>query len=440
MAASDPAKQDPSRALRDLDRYLLITADTHAGASPAGYGPYLERRWQDDFRVWLDQSAELARLMRRVMGDRSIGVDGDPDVDGDRNWDSARRLRETEADGVVAEVVFPNTSPPFAPSMMSEFGEAGLGDDPERRWAGIRAYNRWLADFCREAPGRRAGIVQIFLPFVEESVKEIRWARENGLTGGVLLPGAPPGSGVEPLYAPCYEPIFAVCEELEMPLNHHSGGATPDFGPYLPQSLAMFMLEVTWWAQRALWHLMFSGVFERHPRLHFVLTETGVDWVPGVLRKLDVFFHRMKTNDQCSESIFGGPTVARMSLTPSEYFARQCHVGASFLPPRECAMRREIGVDRIMWGTDYPHVEGSHPYTRELLRLAFQGVDPEEIQRMVGLNAAALYGFDLDRLVPLAARVGPRRSEIAEPLAYRDLPRAALKCPGFSPDNQIAAG
>ena len=428
-----------SDPLANLDRYLLITADTHAGSSPEGYGPYLEQKWQADYQGWLEQSAQMAKVMRQVMGSRSIGVDGDPDIDGDRNWNTARRLSETEADGVVAEVIFPNTASPFAPSMMSEFGEAELGKDYEKRWAGIRASNRWLADFCSEAPGRRAGIVQIFLPFVEESVKEIRWAKKAGLTGGVLLPGAPPGSGIEPLYSPAYEPIFAVCEELEMPLNHHSGGATPDFGMYMPESLAMFMLEVTWWAHRALWHLMFSGVFERHPNLQFALTETGVGWVPGVLEELDIFYHQMKHNDQCSEHLFGGPTVAKMSLTPSEYFARQCHIGASFLPPKECAGRDQIGIDRIMWGSDYPHVEGCYPYTRELLRLTFAGVDPTDIQAMVGGNAAKLYGFDLERLVPLAAKFGPTKAEIAEAFDPTSLPIEAQKCPGFAPHNQRSA-
>ncbi|MGI9591538.1 MAG: amidohydrolase family protein [Myxococcota bacterium] len=422
-----------------MDRYLLITADTHAGSSPEGYGPYLERKWQDAFRDWLVESERTAQLVRQVMGDHSIGVDGDPDVDGGRNWDGKRRLGETEADGVVAEVIFPNTTPPFAPSMISEFGEAEVGQDYERRWAGIRAHNRWLADFCSEAPGRRAGVAQIFLPFVEESVKEIHWARENGLFGGVLLPGAPPGSGVAPLYASEYEPIFAACAELGLPLNHHAGGACPDFGPYLPQSLAMYMLEVTWWSHRALWHLMFSGVFERYPDLQFVLTETGVSWAIPALEELDHFYRRMKDNDQCSEHIFGGPTVAKMSLLPSEYFARQCHLGASFLPPKECARRHELGLDRIMWGTDYPHVEGSYPYTRELMRLTFAGVDPDEIQQLVGGNAARLYGFDLAQLAPLAARFGPTKAEIAEPLAPEAIPPRALKCPGFAPDNRIRA-
>ena len=322
---------------------------------------------------------------------------------------------------------------------MSAFEEPVVGPELERRWAGLQAHNRWLADFCAEAPGRRAGVAQILLPNVEGSVEEIRWARENGLVGGVFLPGAPPGSGLPPLYAPEYEPILAVCEELEMPINHHSGGGTPDFGMYLPQSLAVYMLEVTWWAHRTLGHLMFSGVFERYPKLQFALTETGTAWVPGVLSQLDEFYSRMKYEDQCSEHMFGGPAVAKLSLKPSEYFARQCHIGASFLSPKDCALRHEIGIDRIMWGSDYPHIEGSYPYTRELLRLTFAGGDPAEIQQLVAGNVAALYGFDLDLLAPLAARFGPTRAEIAEPFDYGKLPAAARKCPGFAPERQVQA-
>jgi predicted TIM-barrel fold metal-dependent hydrolase len=221
-----------------------------------------------------------------------------------------------------------------------------------------------------------------------------------------------------------------------MPLNHHSGGATPDFGTYMPQALTMFMLEVTWWAHRALWHLMFSGVFERHPKLQFVLTETGVQWAPAALEQLDHFYKQMKHNDQCSEHIFAAAAVAPLSLTPSEYFARQCHLGASFLPPHECDLRHQIGIDRILWGSDYPHVEGSHPYTREHLRLTFAGVGEDEIQQMTALNSARVYRFDLAKLAPLAALHGPKKSEIARPFDVQDLPHEAQKCPAFAPDRQ----
>ena len=88
---------------------------------------------------------------------------------------------------------FPNQLPPFFPKTSLVHQPPGASDgDLERRWAGLRAHNRWLADFCADAPGRRAGICQIMLHDVEGSVAEIRWAAEAGLTGGVLLPGAPP--------------------------------------------------------------------------------------------------------------------------------------------------------------------------------------------------------------------------------------------------------
>src|SRR5436305_1926704 len=88
-----------------------------------------------------------------------------------------------------------------------------------------------MADFCADAPGRRAGIAQIMLHDIPAAVEEIRWAKEHGLTGGVLLPGAPPGSGLPPLHdATYYEPLWAVCEELDLPVNHHSGSAAPPAG------------------------------------------------------------------------------------------------------------------------------------------------------------------------------------------------------------------
>ena len=422
--------------LKEMDRYLLITADAHAGPEHRSYGSYLEQKWQSDFNDWCVEVDEWTVQMRGVMGATSIAVGGDLELDGGRNWDSARRLAETEADGVVAEVIFSNTSPPFAPRLLTEFGEPEAGRDFERRWAGIQAHNRWLADFCAELPGRRAGIVQVYLPNVKGSVEEIRWAKENGLTGGVLLPGAPPGSGIAPLYAPEYEAIWAVCEELGMPVNHHAGAAVPDFGQYMPESLTMYMLEVKWWAHRALWHLMFSGVFERHPSLQFVLTEVGAGWAPDVLRELDHFYNQMKNEPETSEHIFGGPAVAKMPLTPSEYFERQCHLGASFLAPRDCEIRHEIGVDKIMWGSDYPHTEGSYPYSREHLRLTLAGVPEDEIHMMLATNAAAVYGFDIEALAKVAAMVGPTKAEMALPLDMADLPREARKCPAFGAGNQ----
>lgn len=427
-----------------LDHHIVISADTHCGADMRAYKPYLEAKYHDDFDVWADAMDEAAAKTEALFAGsgrstRNVGVDGDPVLDADRNYSSERRLSEQQEDGVVASVLFPNTQPPFAPPAATQFEAPPYSDDFEHRWAGLRAHNRWLADFVSEAPERRSGIAQIFLGDVAGSVAEIEWAAEHDLRGGILIPGAPPDSPFEPLYSASYEPIWAAAAAHDMTLNHHAGGATPNFGNHFPASLAMFMLEVSWWSQRALWHLMFSGVFERHPELRWVNTETGTAWIPETLAKLDSFYHRMKYSTYGSESIFGGMAVKDMSLTPTEYWQRQCYVGASFLRPVEAPMCREIGIDNVMWGSDYPHIEGSHPHTREHLRLTFAQLPVAETIKLLTTNAARVYKFDLAALAPLAAQWCPTKAEVATPIDYSDIPETAKGCPGMNPLNQVEA-
>ncbi len=398
--------------------YVVISADGHAGNEIHAYRDYLEQAYLDEFDRWV-----------------ATYVCPFPDLEGpdaSRNWDSDRRLAEMEADGIVGEVLFPNTVPPFFPkSSLTARPPAADAAEHELRWAGLRAHNRWLADFCAATPGRRAGIAQILLTDVDAAVTEIRWARDAGLSGGVLLPGAPPGTGVAPLYSPTYDPIWQVCEELGMPVNHHSGSAVPPMDETAVDKV-VFLLEVTWWAHRALPHLVFGGVLERFPQMQLVLTEQGTAWIPEELARLDYFFERMHSAAGSQEVEWGNAVVSKLSLKPSEYWARQCHVGASFIRPAEVPLRSTVGVDRIMWGSDYPHRESSYPYSHEALRLSFAGVDAHEVQVMVGANAADLYGFDLEALAPIAARVGPTVAEIADPISPDDIPAAARRCPAFA--------
>jgi predicted TIM-barrel fold metal-dependent hydrolase len=407
------------------ERYTVVSADCHAGNELPRYREYLERRYVDEFDAW---EATFEIPYEDLKG-----------PDGSRNWDSDRRVAELEDDGVVAEVLFPNTVPPFYPaSSLKAQPPAASAGDLELRWAGLRAHNRWLADFCAAAPGRRAGIAQILLHDVDAAVAEVRATATAGLRGGVLLPGAPPGTGLAPLYEPDYEPLWTACEELGVVVNHHSGSAVPPMGD-TPEDNVVFLLEVTWWAHRALWHLIVGGVLERHPGLHVVFTEQGTAWIPDQLQTLDYFFGRMRTASGSQEIEWGRSVVERLSLTPSEYWARQCHVGSSFIRPSEVPLRHAVGVDRIMWGSDYPHREASFPYSRQALRLAFAGVDPAEVRAMVGENAARLYGFDLDALAPIAARVGPLVADVARPLAVDEIPSDAERCPAFVGAAQLAA-
>jgi hypothetical protein len=108
---------------------------------------------------------------------------------------------------------------------------------------------------------------------------------------------------------------------------------------------------------------------------------------------------------------------------PSFYAKRNCWYGASFPSPAEIKDRYVVGVDRICWGSDYPHYEGTFPFTREALRLTFADVDPTETRMMLGENAAKLYGFDLEALAPIAERVGVTPEYVSKPLT--EIPAAA---------------
>ena len=382
------------------DRYIVISSDCHAGAPMLAYRDYIEKKWHDEFDAW-------AAAYENPFDDlRSPAAY--------RNWDSNRRSQELEDDGVVAEVLFPNTIPPFFPAGLLATHQPTTRDDYDHRFAGIQAHNRWLADFCAETPGRRAGIAQIFLYDIDDAVEEVKRAREANLFGGILLPGVAPDSGLPPLYAPEYEPIWAVCEDLDMPINNHAGQAAPDFGKYAATP-AVFIIELSWYSHRVFWHLLFGNVFSRHPGLRLALTEQSSGWVPSVLAMLDSQYNRFQVPGT-SEFRIAGAVAAEMGASPSETWARNCFLGSSFLRPSECALRYEIGVDKIMWGQDYPHAEGTYPYTTEALRNTFADVPIDEVAAMVGENAARFYGFDLDALAPIAARVGPTVDEIAVPL------------------------
>ena len=111
----------------------------------------------------------------------------------------------------------------------------------------------------------------------------------------------------------------------------------------------------------------------------------------------------------------------------TEYFNQNCWIGASFPGPLDVEARAVIGADRFMWGSDYPHDEGTPPYTREHLRQVFHAVGEQDLRKILGGNAAALYDFDLAKLAPLAAQYGPSVEEVAQPLdRLPDEPNSAL--------------
>jgi predicted TIM-barrel fold metal-dependent hydrolase len=399
-----PSVKTPSAP---TDHYTIISADCHAGGSHAMYREYLDPAYRDDFDAWRNKYKNPYRDLR----DTDLRI---------RNWDDERRQADMEADGVVGEVVFPNTVPPFFPSFVL-FARPPEPDEYEHRLAGIRAHNRWLVDFCNAYPVRRAGIGQIFLNDVDDAMDDVRWIKEHGLRGGVLLPNIPPDvKWVAPLYDPLYDPLWALCQELEVPVNAHGGTGSPDYGNG-PTAALLQIAEVPFYSQRPFVQFVLSGVFERFPGLKFVMTEMGASWIPAVLAQLDGIITSIRDKGEIGELKYTKEHV--LSRTPTEYFHQNCWVATSQPGPADAAVRKTMAPDRFLWGSDYPHDEGTGPFTREHLRQVFHDAEPGELHAILAGNAAKLYDFDLDALAPAADEFGPTVAEIAEPLV--ELPENA---------------
>jgi len=207
-------------------------------------------------------------------------------------------------------------------------------------------------------------------------------------------------------------------------VNAHSGTGGPVYQKAPAMPLVHF-LEIPFYSQRPLVYMILGGVFERVPNLKFVLTEAGCAWIPPLLGQLDDLMAGMRSN-AVGEMRFDGEIVPPKSAT--EYFRQSCYVGVSQPTPADVkAALGPVGIDRVMWGSDYPHEEGTHPYTREHLRQVMGHLPPEQLQQILAGNAAKLYHFDLDALRPAADKFGPTVAEIAEPLtALPEQPNQAL--------------
>jgi predicted TIM-barrel fold metal-dependent hydrolase len=394
-----------SAAAETIARYVVISSDTHAGADLHDYKPYLPVGLHDEFDAW-------ARTYVSPFDDLVIAT-------AKRNWDHKFRVAEMDADGVAAEILFPNTIPPFFPTTPNiTISLPRTRKEFERRFAGVQAHNRWQVDFCSLLPARRRGLIQVFPNDVDLALAEIRWGAEQGCFGGALIPGVSPGDpAVPPLFHTRYEPLWALCTELGLPVVHHGGTGSPEMPMDQPASNAVLITEMALWTQRTLGHLILAGVFERHPDLRFVPTELGTGWVQQQLAILDAMVPAMKSDaGNRTYGIFGGSSVDGLTLMPSDYVKRNCYFGASGLAPYESAMVDFLGVDHIMWGNDYPHEEGTAPDSKLAIRWALHDRPEEDCRKILGENAARLYGFDLDALAPVAAEIGPTVTEVRTPL------------------------
>ena len=381
---------------------LMISADCHAGPEQVVYRQYLEASVHAEYDAWVAEAGKQRARKRSLFEGKFLEKHKSGKSTGGAAtgaWDPEQRIRQLEDDGTVAEVIYPDSivagGVPFGAGISMNSKKV----DPRLTLAGARAHNRWLKDLCDAHPGRRAGVAVIPIHDIDTAVEEIHWARKAFDQGGVMLPA---GVGDFPLYFdPRYEPIWATCADLGVPVSFHTGSGPPDYGDF-PFSPMLYVSETPWFAHRPLTFLMWSGAFERHPNLTVVMAEQGSAWIIPTLKSWDGQY----TNPMFTHLIAG------LSMKPSEYFARQIFIAASMLTPQECGVRHKIGVDKLMWGSDYPHPEGTWPNTRKRIHETFSDVPEAEVRAMLGETAAKVYGFDTTLLAEHAERVGLLPNEI----------------------------
>ena len=377
------------------DPYVLITSDAHAGGSHSQYREYLDPKYRARFDEW---RGDYLNPEKQHFGKRKL-----------RNWDPDLRAADQDSQGVVGEVLFPNTVPPFwaKPLVMPP--------------AAVRpADNRWLKDFCDNDPVRYAGIGVILPNDLEQAEKDIAAIAKAGLRGGVLLPLiAPDSTWLKQLYDPAWDRVFAAIQDHDLVMNHHTGAGVADHGDSLVGQ-AIWVSEVVWAVQTGYRHLLLSGVFERFPKLKYIVTESGCAWAGPLLKNLDGIHHNI-VRGQTGEIKYNGEWI--LKEPPSVYAKRNCYYGASFPSKADLAGIDAVGEDNVLWGNDYPHFEGTFPHNLESLRLTFADMPDARRRKVFGLNAAKLYNFDLAALTLRAAAVGPTASQINNPLPHAEIPR-----------------
>jgi predicted TIM-barrel fold metal-dependent hydrolase len=250
--------------------------------------------------------------------------------------------------------------------------------DPELSLAYCRAYNRWIADFCRDSKGKLVPIAQLTLLDVEGSTRELERAVQDGCKGAWVNPFNHHKiiHGDEAHY-----PLFRKCVELDVPLAIH-----PTFTPHAAAAdifdwprHGRAWAEAIWLraiVQQALISFFSLGTLEQFPTLRLGVLEAGSGWIGAMLDRLDAF----------SASL----NIKRPSA--AELFRRQCFISGDPDETTAPHIIEHVGADCFMWATDYPHPDHPHTWVDDLTRYA-QQLSDEVRPKVLGENVKRIYNL-----------------------------------------------
>ena len=294
------------------------------------------------------------------------GVNEEPEPGVFRPSTPKYRLEDMDRDGIDAHVI-------YGPPLPLSFTDSAL------HVACLEAYNSWLADFCTAAPDRLIGIPILPMHDPAATQKELQRVAKLGLKGalfGVF-------DAVKPVFHEDWEPVWAVAAEAEIPISFHLGGGirSARVTDTSRGQAAAFVCAVPMQLDEALCEIIFCGALEKYPQLRIVLAEAGIGWVPYLLWRMDHEYDKQLHH------------MVHLSLKPSELFRRQIWVS---FEEDDIGLKllSELGEDKVLWASDYPHPDSTWPYSRKYIDEHMASLSPQVRKKLTCDNTVRLYNLD----------------------------------------------
>jgi predicted TIM-barrel fold metal-dependent hydrolase len=349
----------------------LISVDSHYRVTVEQLKEAVPSRFRDgiDAANRLVEAPKLAAMQRR--GTKPLGL-GSYLHEAARHpgySDPAARLQAMDEDGVDVEILFSDLSAfRIIANMLDGWRETS------------RAFTDISTDFAAADPGRLFVAYQVPLRDIDYAVTELERLASHHHARTLHLPTKPSALGLPDYYHERYDPLWARLQEMGMPVCIHLGvedelweiaarDPTPQMGVFTSQPAIRLSEQIGM--------VILSGLFERFPGLQFVFVEPGLGWVPYYLDALD-------------RKVTHGYEFPALKDKPSAYFHR--NVSLTFMDERRgVQMRHEIGLDNIMWSTDFPHPACTWPNSRKVVADLMEGVPDDEAYQLVYGNAKRVF-------------------------------------------------
>ena len=299
------------------------------------------------------------------MAETGLYDDGRQDIR--RVSDPHLRIRDMERDGVDAEVIY------------GILGAATRLRDHEAANEMFRIYNDWLGDFCRHYPDRHIGLACLPYGDIDAAVAELRRVAKMGIRGVELSCSW----DMNPMWHPCWEPLWQAVQEVDLPLHFHTFPAIdPNLLLDAPKEARRpaFFTVVSGFQMNLvniLAAIIGAGVLERYPNVRVAFGESGIGWIPYALDRMD-----FEWEDRFHD--------LGLAMKPSDYWRRQCR-GTFQFDRIGAGLVDEMGLESLMWGSDYPHGDGVWPESNRYIAEQFAHLSEHEVHRLTCANAHEFY-------------------------------------------------